>query len=60
MRRLIEDATTEEPYHDDPEASGAAASNANDGPRIQPSTLGETHNEWADEEQGNRDARVSA
>jgi hypothetical protein len=60
MRRLIENATTEEPYRDDPEAAGAVASNGNDGPRVLPSTLGETPNEWADEAQGNRDARANA
>lgn len=60
MRRLIENATTEEPYRDDPEAAGAQATAVNNGPRVMPSTLGETANEWADEEHGNRDLRVSA
>ncbi|TVY85685.1 hypothetical protein LAWI1_G008581, partial [Lachnellula willkommii] len=59
MRRLIEGGSVEEPYLDDPEAA-RENENENHGPRVQPSALGETSNEWADgDEQGARDARVN-
>jgi hypothetical protein len=47
-----------EPYRDDPEASERMG-NEDHGPIVQPSALGETFNEWADDEQCIRDARVS-
>ncbi|TVY26216.1 hypothetical protein LHYA1_G005531 [Lachnellula hyalina] len=60
MRRLIEGGSVEEPYLDDPEAA-RANENGNHGPRVQPSALGETSNEWADDdESGARDAQVSS
>lgn len=55
MRRLIEGGSVEEPYRDEPDANG----DGEHGPRVQPSALGETYNEWADDEQCVRDARVS-
>jgi len=58
MRRLIEGGSVAEPYRDDPEASGVNG-NEDLGPRVQPSALGETANEWADDEQSIGDARVS-
>jgi hypothetical protein len=58
MRRLIEGASVAEPYRDDPEASERMG-NEDHGPIVQPSALGETFNEWADDEQCIRDARVS-
>lgn len=51
-RRLIGANTDSEPYRDDPEDNAANLTS-----RVQPSALGQSHNEWAtDDEQDSRDA----
>ncbi|TVY33471.1 hypothetical protein LOCC1_G007985 [Lachnellula occidentalis] len=58
MRRLIEGGSVDEPYLDDPEAA-RGLEHENHGPIVQPSALGETSNEWVDEDEENgRDAPI--
>jgi len=55
MRRLIEDSVGEERYHDEPtgespiRAREATPENIAEGPRVVPSTLADSGNEWRDE-----------
>jgi hypothetical protein len=55
MRRLIEEGIGEEGYHDEPNESSparaveATPANHEDGPRVVPSTLVSSGNEWRDE-----------
>jgi hypothetical protein len=53
MRRLIEEGIGEEGYHDEPDAPPAQAVEASpenhEGPRVVPSSLVDSGNEWRDE-----------